>query len=172
MKISEILKKVEKRHETINEIISWANELLPEESRRTGGYLTIRDARTNQILLILACGFIPQEKISKYLHLSQEKGHRLFNFPEHNFSWESRNPANNEFGGALRGHRYIYSFSGHQEEIDETISLIIFYHLELMSTSFPHKPFATECFHRVKTQLFDRSENARKIFQLFLSRKS
>lgn len=169
---NEMLKRVEKIHSSINEIISWANELLPEESRRTGGYLTIRDAKTNQILLILACGLIPQEKISKYLHLSQEKGQRLFSFPTHSFSWESRNPANNEFGGAIRGVRYIYSFSGHQEEIDEVIDLITFYQLEFATMSYSNKLDVTIGFTNAKNLLFNRSENASKIFQLFLSRKS
>lgn len=167
-----LLKRVEKIHSSINEVISWANELLPEENRRTGGYLTIRDAKTNQILLILACGLIPQEKISKYLHLSQEKGHRLFNFPAHSFSWESRNPANNEFAGAIRGVRYIYSFSGHQEEIDEVIDLITFYQLEFATMFYSNKLDVTMGFTNAKNLLFNRSENASKIFQLFLSRKS
>lgn len=171
MKITELLKKVEKIYPTIEEIIARANDLLPEEKHRSGGYLTIRDAKSNEIILVLACGIIPPEKRLKYLRLSQEKGHRLFNLPGHYSSWESRNPDNNEFGGALKGYRYIYSFSGHQEEADETISLVTFYELESVENSWPDDPDTTICFNNVEKQLFSRNTMAETIFRLIRRKK-
>lgn len=164
----EFLKNVARVHAIINDIIAGANAALSEENRRSGGYLTIRHAKTGQIVLILACGIIPEEKQARYLHLSQEKGQRLFNNPGHCFSQESRNPANNEFAGALRGYRYIYSFSGHQENIDEAISLAAFYLVESVAKAWPEDPDTKVAFNHVKFHLFDRNPQAKQILHYCL----
>ncbi len=103
---------------------------MPAEYERHGGYLTILDAETGQILVILACGTMNPEKREKYLHFSQEKALRLFENKDHNTSYESRDEENLKFAGAIRGEEFIYSFSGPQEDVDEAICISMFYIFE------------------------------------------
>lgn len=168
MENAQLLKKVPKIVACAEWAITWANIMLPEEKRRSGGYLTIREAESGQIVLILACGKISKEKNEMFLSFSQEKGFRLFKNPNHQTSWQSRNIANNEFGGALRGRSYIYSFSGHQEEIDEAICLITFYLLEPILSRNPdirwlNRKLSSQAFEYLQYDIFERNPLAYKL---------
>lgn len=114
----------------INSLIETANLYLSEEERRTGGYLTVMDGKKGQIIMVLSIGKIPVEKQDKYLTCSVEKAFRLFEHPEHKTSWESRDDENMQYPGAIRGIEGIYSFSGHQGDVDEGISTTAFYLIE------------------------------------------
>ncbi len=130
MKTILILDRLNLIYPKINNLIDTANLLLPKEDRRTGGYLTIMDGYKGQILTIIAVGHIPTEKQDKYLTCSVEKAFRLFGNLDHKTSWESHNDANMQYPGAIRGLGAIYSFSGHQGDVDEGISTSVFYLVE------------------------------------------
>lgn len=130
MKTALILNRLNVIHPQINSLIETANSYLPKEDQRTGGYLTIMDGYKGQILTVIATGHIPVEKQDKYLTCSVEKAFRLFEHLEHKTSWESRDVDNMQYPGAIRGLEAIYSFSGHQADVDEGISTSVFYLVE------------------------------------------
>jgi hypothetical protein len=96
---------------------------------KEGGFLTIRDKDTGHILITLLIGRVPHEKAVKYHELSQEKGGRLHNRiclgENHISSWQSRNPDNGLWGGAIATEKFVVSFSGMPELGDEAIVLLI-----------------------------------------------
>ena len=80
------------------------------------------DAKTGQIVLLTFVGSVPEEKKAKYFAFAQEKAKRLFGHPEHLTSEESKNDDLQQYGGAIRGRRYIYSFSGLPANGDSLVS--------------------------------------------------
>jgi hypothetical protein len=126
----DLLPKVSDLYSQTNQLLALANNMVPTELERSGGYLTILDGETGKVLLILSCGIIPPEKAEKYLEFSQEKAYRLFAHKEHKTSYESKDETNSMFPGAIRGEEGIYSFSGHQTDVDEAISISAFYLIE------------------------------------------
>lgn len=130
MNANKILTRMNLIYFHIDSLIEAANLHLPEEERRSGGYLTIMDGGKGQIIMIILVGKIPIEKQDKYLTCSVEKAFRLFEHPEHKTSWESRDDDNMQYPGAIRGLEAIYSFSGHKSDVDEGISTSAFYLIE------------------------------------------
>ncbi len=112
---------------------------LPEEltnrSDRKGGYLTVLNTQINRIEAIRLFGELPKEKAVKCIKISQEKANRLYQkiFVEnlnHLTSWESRDPDNTQYGGAVYNpyciyNNYILSFSGLPEIGDEICMLVL-----------------------------------------------
>ncbi len=90
---------------------------------RQGGYFCIADGETGFPLVITAIGTVAEEKAEKYLALCQEKARRLARNQTHLSSWESRDPEENEWAGAVRGNRLIGSFSALPELWDEAAML-------------------------------------------------
>ena len=68
---------------------------------------------------------IENEKQAKYFRLCREKANRLASFPTHCSSWQSRDPENGMWGGAVKVNGVIYSLSGFPELGDEAIMLIL-----------------------------------------------
>jgi len=91
--------------------------------RRGGGYFCLADGVTGFPLLIFPIGIMPEEKVVKYLAFCQEKAKRLAKHSDHMSSWESRNPDENQWGGAIKIEDLIYSFSGLPELGDEAAML-------------------------------------------------
>lgn len=125
-----LLPKLADAYNQIKRLLEEANAILPPGMEKHGGYLTILDAKTGQILVVLACGTMSAENREKYLLSSQEKALRLFLNAGHKTSYESRDEENLKFAGAIRGEEFIYSFSGHQENVDEAIAISMFYLFE------------------------------------------
>jgi hypothetical protein len=95
----------------------------PGWTGREGGYFCLADGRTGFPYAIVLIGSVPEEKSAKYLALCQEKALRLVSNPQHVSSWESRDPENGKWGGAVRVDNLIYSFSGFPELGDEATML-------------------------------------------------
>ncbi len=125
-----LLPKMEDAYSQIKRLLECANEILPAGMERHGGYLTILDAKTGQLLTILAAGTMSPAKNEKYLQFSQEKALRLFANENHKTSYESRDEENLKFAGAIRGEEFIYSFSCDQQDVDEAICVSMFYLFE------------------------------------------
>ena len=147
-------------HAQISRLLALANESVPLEQRRFGGYLTVLDIRTGKVLVILACGIIPEDKKDKYLSFSQEKASRLFKHEGHKTSYESRDESNLMFPGAIRGEEGIYSFSGHQPDVDEAISIAAFYLIE-PSVSAQKCFYGRDLFKHYYHDLSDRNKFAK-----------
>ncbi len=92
---------------------------------KRGGCFCMMDAKTGQIVLLTLVGWVPEEKKLKYFLLAQEKAKRLFAHPQHLTSEESKNDGLEQYGGAIRGRKFIYSFSGLPAIGDSLISLKI-----------------------------------------------
>lgn len=102
------------------------DELLGED--RTGGYYCLSDKSGVPLLVAGICDPLVAKR-PKYLRLSQEKAHRLAHSYDmgHTRSYESRDPAQEKYGGALCGEQYIGSFSGFHEDLDEVVAGIGLY---------------------------------------------
>jgi len=94
---------------------------------RKSGYFTLRDLISGKVIFVLMLGEVPKEKQERYLSLSLEKGQRLYQDYRANIknisSWQTRNPDKDLWGGAIRIHKYILSFSGLAELLDEALVL-------------------------------------------------
>jgi hypothetical protein len=99
---------------------------LLEEQQKQGGFLCIAD-KTGRPLVIHALGSPTAEKWDACLAFCEEKVRRLGMNPTHQRSWQSRNPEQLQYGGAVRGEDFIVSFSGFPEELDEVIAGMALY---------------------------------------------
>ncbi len=92
-------------------------------SGRTGAYFCLANRMTGLPLLIASVGSVHSDKVEKYLTFCQEKAKRLRNNGRLS-SWESRNPAKNQWGGAVAiNDDLIFSMSGLPELGDEAVML-------------------------------------------------
>lgn len=92
-------------------------------SGRAGGYFSVADAKNGLPLLTILIGEVPLNKAPKYREFAEEKNGRLASHPDHQSSYESRNPDRNEWGGAIRVMDKLLSFSGLPELGDEALML-------------------------------------------------
>lgn len=92
---------------------------------KKGGYFCLADMQTGipELLVMYGDPENPAGK-AKYFSFAQEKAMRLAQNKHHKSSFESRIPENSKWGGAIRGHQYIYSFSGFPEIVDEASMLL------------------------------------------------
>ena len=90
------------------------------------GYFSILSANTGDgILLISKIGICPPEKVERYLNFSQEKAKRLFADTASSSSFQSRDPDNDKYAGAIRVRSVILSFSGLPELADEALMVFV-----------------------------------------------
>lgn len=131
------------------------NGLIDES--RTGGYMTVlslTDRPPTTALLVAEIGELTDpEKIKKYHDFSREKADRLrLNIAMgHSSSWQSRNPDENHWGGAIRAGGAILSFSGLPELADEALTLEVARRLGMLSHELCLQIAQTsnnEIFHR------------------------
>jgi hypothetical protein len=113
----------EKERGTIEEIIHELAHQSDYPQERNYGYFTVRSRQSGQVIFILRIGKCPPERAEKCLALSQEKGRRLFETKELISSWQSRDPEQERWGGAIVTEEYILSFSGLPERADEALML-------------------------------------------------
>lgn len=102
---------------------------------KRGGFFCLMDKKTGEILLLCLIGQVPFEKIERYRSLAQEKATRLFSHltEGHLTSYESRDPVNDKWGGAIVGDKYIHSFSGFPEDGDSFIVSMSAYRMQDIS---------------------------------------
>ncbi|MFA5048834.1 MAG: hypothetical protein WC516_07460 [Patescibacteria group bacterium] len=106
----------------------------PQPDRVRAGYFTLMDSETGEVVSVSPFGDIPPEKEERYRSFSEEKARRLWEHKdEHDSSWESRNPAQDKWGGAINAHDFILAFSGLPELLDEAISTIVAYQMGWLS---------------------------------------
>ncbi len=81
---------------------------------RRGGYLSILDIQTGQMVCTVSVGIFPIWKDQRYRMLSAEKAYRLYrNLPlGHITSGQSADDKFCRYDGAIKTKRYILSFSG------------------------------------------------------------
>lgn len=108
----------------MNLFLDLPNNPKPE---RQGGYITIVDRETGQILFVCKIGEIEDDAARDYFSFSQEKAGRLMLWPQHVSSWQSRDEKNKQWGGAIKTFEFILSFSGLPELGDEAVMLLLAY---------------------------------------------
>lgn len=106
----------------LEEIIRTLAQQPDYPQERNYGYFTVRDRHSGQVSCILRIGQCPRERGKRFLALSMEKGSRLFETKELS-SWQSRNPDQGMWGGAIATKEFILSFSGLPEKADEALML-------------------------------------------------
>lgn len=98
------------------------------------GYLAVYNCLSNiGFLLICQIGVNPIDKREKRLALCQEKARRLALNHKHNSSFQSRNPEEARFAGAIRAGTLILSFSGLPELDDEALMAYVAYRARLLT---------------------------------------
>lgn len=121
---------------TVGHIVRLATKFLGDPNK-TGGYFCLLEMRTGAILVITIIGSVDPSKAVLYRRYAEEKALRLYRNWQHTStphisSWQSRNEAENAWGGAVMGNRFIYSFSGFPELHDEGITLTTAFKLDDM----------------------------------------
>lgn len=108
----------------IPRILNWflplINRYLDEQDRwRKGGWLYIAQPDGSVFFHEQVGEVKSQEKSDRYRKLSAEKALRLRMHPDHRTSWQSRNPDQDQWDGAVRTHDdWIFGFSGLTEAWD------------------------------------------------------
>lgn len=99
---------------------------LPEnrDLGKKGGLFTLKDRNGRFVFSTHEIGEVPAKKVTKYRNLSREKADRLTANPDHISSWQSRDPEEKKYGGAILVGDLILSFSGLTEHGDETVMLL------------------------------------------------
>ena len=123
--------------EVLESILQVATRRFPETTQgRLGGFLCVLNPQIGEIVVTGLIGTEPDEKKrEKYKLLAEEKARRLALHPEHQSSWESRDPDKNRWGGAIRGTRLLFSFSGLPELWDEALMLVLAVRLKEIETA-------------------------------------
>lgn len=99
---------------------------LMNEPARTGAALTIINLDESRPLSFTTrVGRPPKDKAQKYDAISIEKARRLLASPHDESSYQSRDPDNDKWGGAIKSDPIIISISGFHELWDEAIGLIL-----------------------------------------------
>ncbi|HLC45031.1 MAG TPA: hypothetical protein VJK50_04300 [Patescibacteria group bacterium] len=106
--------------ESANKVV---NRVLALCADRTGGYFCLVDPDSGFCVILFRIGTVAADKGQKYYSFAQEKALRLRAHPEHRSSWQSRNPDQSQWGGAVKAKTYIFSFSGLPELADEAAML-------------------------------------------------
>lgn len=150
-----------------NSAILWIVEHLVQEAtklrgnpkpKRCGGYLTVLLRGEPQIQLCASIGVFEDDP-HQYLVYSQEKAERLRVFwHEHLSSWQSRDPDNGRWGGAICADEMIFSFSGLPEKVDEAVVTAAAYWLgeiteyshALQIADISRNPFTEELIARME----------------------
>lgn len=91
---------------------------------KEGGYFAMFDIARGNLELLASIRYNPQDKVEGRQRVSQEKCARIL-ANGHFTSYESRKPAAGQWGGAVRGEGYIFSFSGLPELWDEAAMFVL-----------------------------------------------
>lgn len=91
---------------------------------RSGGYLCIANHHGVPIL-VAQIGDIAEDRRVGCLGNAMEKAARLGVRSGHVMSRQSRDPANERYGGAIRGTLHIFSFSSYPEDLDELLMMSV-----------------------------------------------
>lgn len=106
------------------EAIKFFNASLPKTDRRNGFYLTVMDARTGEIILVVKIGHPPIDKCKRYVDFSIGKARKLFaSLPLLITSFESKDELDGWAQGAICFGGYIWSVSGQEPENDEALAM-------------------------------------------------
>ena len=94
------------------------------EPTKAGGYLCVAEPTQGLPFDVRMFGEIEDlDSATRRFTFCQEKVRRLVGNPEHRLSWQSRDPDNKKYGGAVHCGEYIFSFSGFSEKMDEAMCL-------------------------------------------------
>jgi len=131
-------KVIEKTGEIVNILVKNYPELATSKGiLKKGGYVSIYSLGAKRLEFVSIVGKpVPQEKWSAYSYNSEEKGARLISTHfelGHMTSYESRDPDNGKWGGAIVADNYILSFSGLPEQADEAVMMAVAIELDLLS---------------------------------------
>lgn len=112
-------------YETAHITLSGLMKMPGHSPKDLGGWLALGDCNVG-IQAILKIGYLDFEQSELCFNLVQEKFRRLQSKPKHRSSHESRDEANQKYGGAIKcfNNTKIVSCSGLTQSEDETISLM------------------------------------------------
>lgn len=94
-----------------------------------GGYICIATLE-GEPLFVCGIGERDEQKLGRYFQLCLEKASRLAKHPQCELSYLCRDSSQNRWGGAVRTERYIISFSGLPERLDEFYACLVGWSLE------------------------------------------
>ncbi len=121
-----------------------------------GGYLAVweRSPRVPDVewakrapLIVVRVGTVPPEKTMRYFALCQEKATRLLSLTEegHVSSWQSREPDQGRYGGAIVTSDFVFGFSGLTEEGDEGVLVRACFDVGMLSLDSVQTIASTSC---------------------------
>ena len=123
LEISSFRNKIGFAISDIENIISYFQE--KKLTTRSGGYLTIADAKSGDPLFCTLIGSVPNEEADIYFYFSsKEKIYCIQGINKFTSSFQKRNPSKNVWAGSIKIGRFIFSFSGLSEAQDEICSIV------------------------------------------------
>jgi hypothetical protein len=130
-----------------------------------GGYLAVFETLKSEQkegvvkvlpLFVVAIGTFPNEEGEEYAKFAVEKGQRVIETQKLT-SYETRNEAENKYGGAIRTENYVLSFSGlSPDTADEAVVLAIAYQVDLLSMGAVLKTASTIESVRIFSELYQK----------------
>lgn len=99
-------------------------EVYCEEFDKPGGHFCLANEQGEPIIILRVNFFEFEEgRAARTFAFCQEKIQRLLAHPEHVASWQSHDPDNDQYGGAIRVKGGFLSFSGLPEHADEALCI-------------------------------------------------
>ncbi len=97
------------------------------QPRPPGGSFSLFEVASKSLVAqpALIAPFDDTDRELKCRNFSLEKGTRLLSHAGHILSRQSENPANDQYAGAVRGNRFVASYSGDPAHIDELKMLLL-----------------------------------------------
>lgn len=115
-----------------------------DDPNRQGGFFRLTPVHDNphsHPLMVAMIGQVLSDKAEKYIEFTKEKTLRLRAHPKHSSSWQSRNPDEGKWGGAILATNYarcILAFSGLPELGDEAAMLLAALEVRLITRQYAH----------------------------------
>ncbi len=120
----QVFEMAEKMYDLTLRAIEFFNHDLPEEKKRNGGYITVINAYTGIVVMMLAVGEMDDIRRKKYFEYSVRKGLQLFMYLKTcRTSFECQHAGFPQ--GAVYASEYIFSFSGQESDVDEAIAYML-----------------------------------------------
>jgi hypothetical protein len=124
-------------------ILPWMLERV-DDPLKSGGCLVlyVPNPSKTPLLTCFLGNIVEESKRPRYFQFALEKAVRLAHeHPDHATSWESRNPEQMRFGGAIvtsTEHPYSLSFSGFPEDADEAFVIAVALYAGLLTEDYAH----------------------------------
>lgn len=142
----------------VQDIVGWARPILRPQD--TGGVLIVGPLSDEVVFYVAMIGEFSRFTPEQSYEIALEKAIRLSRKPLQISSWQSRNPTEKQYGGAILTGEHILSFSGFSEHGDEAVVLCAAWICSLLGearikaiVAISENPLFEQCFNLIPAEV-------------------